>query len=320
MKDNEFLVVSQLFDSIAVIEKGIDKIYHYLLIHNRIDNLKEVCEMYELSLKRGYKVASVLNEKGLVNIYDRPMKIQLITPVIEKWQEIINLRIEQLQQEFQNKKNECETSLENFLKKYNIKEEVTSEPVEFISFNVNNFEDMYYPFLAKEDCMVALGIGYENPLISILQEDIVNSLDSEQIKSLQRGISKIQENVKYISIKVIINTEVVTDILSSKEYSKLIEHFNRLTWEFKNLDVRITDSYFSNFSIHDTELIQPSFDPTNKLIGSYISRNKNIYQIFYDKFNELFAEGVPVNTYLKENKIESKKNLSDEEIFALCMF
>lgn len=320
MEDKDFLVVSQLFDSIAVIEKGIDKIYHHLLIHNRIDNLKEVCEKYGLSLKRGYKVASVLNEKGLVNIYDRPMKIQLITPVIEKWQEIINSRIEQLQMEFQQKRTECETTLDIFLKKYNIKEEIITEPVEFISFSVKHFEDMYYPFLAKEECMIALGIGYENPLITLLQEDAFSSVQNNDRQSFLIGMQRIQENTPNLSIRVIINTEVVNEVLVSKEYEKLIEQVKKFTWKFKNLDVRITDSFFSNFSIRDTELIQPSFDPTNKLIGSYISRNKNIYQIFYDKFNELFDQGTEVNTYLKENKLKATNSLSDEEIFALCMF
>jgi len=40
--DNEFIAISQLFDSIGVIEKGIEKIYHHLLKHKRIENLEQV--------------------------------------------------------------------------------------------------------------------------------------------------------------------------------------------------------------------------------------------------------------------------------------
>ena len=61
MEDKEFLILSQLFDSIGIIEKGIERIYHYILINKRIENLKQVCNQFNLSLKRGYKICSVLN-------------------------------------------------------------------------------------------------------------------------------------------------------------------------------------------------------------------------------------------------------------------
>ena len=82
MEDNQFLSLSTLFDSIGIIEKGIEKIYHFLLQNSRIDNLKDVVAQYDLTLKRGYKICSVLSDLELVQIYDRPMKIHLATPVI----------------------------------------------------------------------------------------------------------------------------------------------------------------------------------------------------------------------------------------------
>ncbi|MFX0180507.1 MAG: hypothetical protein ACFE78_09965, partial [Candidatus Hodarchaeota archaeon] len=74
MEDSELLPLSSLFDAIGVIEKGIEKIYHYLLKNVRIDNLKDVSSQFGLTLKRGYKICSVLNDLELVQIYDRPMK------------------------------------------------------------------------------------------------------------------------------------------------------------------------------------------------------------------------------------------------------
>ena len=89
--------------------------------------------------------------------------------------------------------------------------------------------------------------------------------------------------------------------------------------EFESLNVRITKDNFSNFNLSDDELIQPSFSPTNKLIGAYISRNKNIYQIFYDKFNELFEKGIPLNNYLEQHDSLPIKSASDTQGFVLCI-
>jgi len=62
MADREFLALSSLFDAIGIIEKGIERIYHYLLKHKRIDNLTEVSTEFNLTLKRGYKICAVLND------------------------------------------------------------------------------------------------------------------------------------------------------------------------------------------------------------------------------------------------------------------
>ena len=118
MENGEFLPLSYLFDSIGIIEKGIEKIYHYLLLNKRIDNLKEVCDQYGLTLKRGYKICSVLNDLELVQIYDRPMKIHLVGNTISVWQKIINRHIENLTNQLQAKKNKCEMAFDTFMKKY----------------------------------------------------------------------------------------------------------------------------------------------------------------------------------------------------------
>ena len=320
MKDGEFIQLSNLFNSLGIIEKGIGRIYHYLLENKRIENLKRVCSQYNLSLKRGYKVCSVLNDLSLVQIYDRPMKISLATPILPIWQRLINERIEGLQNEFQEKKKKCESSLETFLTSYNIKEEVSQELIEFINFKLENFEDMYYPFLAKTECKIALGIRYENPLTKFILMSSKMDIEKDLNTLLLKGMTKIEENLKNIDIQVIFNNELVKELINSKEFVILTEQVESFEFDFKSIKVRITEDLFSNFSLNDNELSQPSFDPANILLGAYISRNKNIYQIFYDKFNEIFEKGVPINEYLKSILPElAYQSLSDKQTFALCL-
>ena len=44
MEENEFLAVSSLFDTIGVIEKGIERIYHYLLKNKLVDKRFVECD------------------------------------------------------------------------------------------------------------------------------------------------------------------------------------------------------------------------------------------------------------------------------------
>ena len=124
INDDNFIQLSNLFNSLGIIEKGIEKIYHYLLKNKRIENLKDVCKNYGLSLKRGYKIINVLSGMDLVQLYDRPMKINLATPILPIWQRLINQRIEELLNDFQEKKIKCESSFDLFVGSYNLKEEV----------------------------------------------------------------------------------------------------------------------------------------------------------------------------------------------------
>ena len=319
ISDEEFIHLSNLFNSLGIIEKGIERVYHYLLKNKKIDDLKDVCKKYGLSLKRGYKIINVLSGMDLVQIYDRPMKINLTTPLLPIWQTIINLRMEELLNEFQENKIKCESSFEIFLENYNIKEEVSQEPIEFINFSFNNFDEMYYPLFAENHCKIAIGIRYANPLIVFLQNNSIEDLPEHLRDSLFLAIDKIRENIKKINIQAIFNNELVNEILNSKEFSILSKHIASLDFKFKKIDVHITQESFSNFSLTDNELIQPSFDPTNKLMGVYISRNENIYQIFHGKFNEIFEKGIPINQYLQQVKNSPIESISEMQSFVLCL-
>ena len=318
MEESEFLAISSLFDTIGVIEKGIERIYHYLLKNKRIDNLKEVSSNFGLTLKRGYKVCSMLNELELVQIYDRPMKIHLSTPVLPLWQKIVNNRIEQLSHQFQEKKERAEFALEEFLKSYNIREDSTQEFVEFVNYDLNNFAETYSAFLAEKSCQIAIGIRYDNDLISLVKQKGIEGIPIEISSSIRDGILKIKENLKSLDMRVIFNAEIVKDLLLSKEFETLSNCFEQFDLIFKNIDIHVTPDDFSNFMLTDRALIQPSFDPSNKLIGSYLSRNSTIYKIFDDKFNELFENGIKIMQFLKEQDIK-KRDLNQAQLFVLCL-
>ncbi|MHA2039474.1 MAG: hypothetical protein ACW98X_23870 [Promethearchaeota archaeon] len=319
MEDAEFLSLSQLFDSIGIIEKGIERIYHHLLVNKRIDNLKEVCNQFSLSLKRGYKVCSVLSDLGLVQIYDRPMKIHLATPTLDLWQNLIHHRVEDLQNQFQEKRDRCEVSLKGFINKYRLEEQVSQEPVEFINYDLKNLDESYHSLLAANECKIAVGIRYNNPLIDYIHEDRYEDITEDAQGAIRFGMTRIKENLKKINVKVIFNSEVIKELLESKEYKLLINHIEPFDMQFKDITIHVTEEDFSNFSLTDNELIQPSFDPTNILIGIYVSRNKNIYQIFNDKFDEIFEKGIPINEFLDQNEDLSINSLSETQTFVLCV-
>ena len=319
MEDTEYLPLNQLFDSIGIIEKGIERMYHYLLLNKRIDNLKEVCDQFNLSLKRGYKICSVLSDLELVQIYDRPMKIHIANPIMTLWQNLIQKRIEDLKNQFNEKRDKCESAIEDFTRNYKLDQQVVQEPVEFINYSVSNFDESYHQFLAQSECKIAIGIRYDNPLISMIHEDRFQNIPDDMRTSMRAGMSRIKENLRSISVQVIFNSAVAKDLLSSNEFKLLTNHVESYNLEFKKLEIHVTDEAFSNFSLTDNELIQPSFDPTNILIGAYISRNKNIYQIFYDKFNEIFEKGIPMNRFITEQKDIGIDSLSETQLFVLCV-
>jgi len=319
MSEREFLALSSLFDTIGVIEKGIEKIYHYLLQHKRIDNLNDVSTQFDLTLKRGYKICAVLNDLGLVQIYDRPMKILAKSPPIAIWQRIINERIEELSQLFQGRKEKAESALEDFIQNYSFTEQVTQEFVEFINYDLHNFDETYISFMAEKECKIALGIRYENELSSVMKKYGISNIPEDLSDAMESGMTKIKENLFNVDIQAIFSTELIKELLISEEFELISNYLDSYGLKFKNLDVRVTDEDFSNFNLTDSELIQPSFDPTNILIGAYVSRNANIYQIFYEKFNELYEKGIPLTQFLKEQKEIKEESYSKTQLFGLCL-
>ncbi|UCC19581.1 MAG: hypothetical protein JSV62_16020 [Promethearchaeota archaeon] len=319
MEDTEYLPLSQLFDSIGIIEKGIERIYHYLLSNKRIDDLKEVCNKFNLSLKRGYKICSVLSDLGLVQIYDRPMKIHIATPIITLWQNLVHNRIEELQNQFQERREKCESALNDFTKKYIMDEQVVQEPVEFINYNVRNFDESYHSFLAQSECKIAIGIRYDNRLNILINKYGFDKIPEEINNAMKSGMNRIKDNLKNINIQVIFQSDVVKELLNSTEFELLAKQVEMFNLEFKKIIIHVTDENFSNFSLTDNELIQPSFDPAFELIGLYISRNRSIYQIFKEKFNQIFKSGIPIKQYIADQDDIKIESLSETQQFVLCI-
>jgi len=247
------------------------------------------------------------------------MKIHIATPELNLWQNIIHERIEELQNQFQEKTEKCESSLEEFIKNYNLEERVSQEPVEFINYNISNFDESYHSFLAQTLCKIAIGIRYNNPLIDLIHKERFDKIPQDTRESMSMGMNRIKDNLKNIDVQVIFNSEVIKEVLISREFELLSKHVEPYNMEFKSIIIHVTDENFSNFSLTDNELIQPSFDPTNILIGAYISRNKNIYQIFYDKFNEIFDKGISISQYIKNQEDLKIDSLTETELFILCL-
>jgi len=308
-----------LFDAIGIIEKGIEKIYHHLLKNKKIDNLSEVASQYDLTLKRGYKICSVLNDLELVQIYDRPMKIHLATPIIPLWQKIVTIRIEELTNLFQEQKEKAENALNDFIQTFKLGEQVAQEFVEFIKYSIQNLDETYHSLLSKNVCKIAIGIRYDNELIETIKIFGTKGKPDELKDIMKNSMTKIAGNLKNLDMQMIFNAEVVKELLLSLEFNILTEHLAQYNLEFKSIKVHVTYDDFSNFNLTDNELIQPSFDPTNRLIGSYISRNKNIFQIFYDKFNELFEKGIPLEQFVQDEAGIDLIKLSDTQKFVLCL-
>ncbi|MHA1488138.1 MAG: hypothetical protein ACTSRI_00370 [Promethearchaeota archaeon] len=319
MAENKSLSLIHLFDSIGIIEKGIEKIYHYLLKYNRIDNLKDISKQYDLSLKRGYKICSVLNDLGLVQIFDRPMKILLSSPVVPIWQKLINERIENLRIQFIEKERKCESAFEEFMKNYSLDEEISPEPVEFINFEGINLENIYYPLFTSEICKFAVGIKYNTPIKSLINKIPNGKIPNVEIDSFKRDMRRIKENLTKIKVYLIINNELMMELINGNEFKIMAKHLKTYNFEFKELNIRITEENLSNFCLTSTEFIQPCFAPSNLLIGLFVSRDDNIREIFNNKFKEFFDNGIPINDYLKSQKLLRKEPLSEAESFTLCL-
>ena len=131
---------------------------------------------------------------------------------------------------------------------------------------------------------------------------------------------RIKENLKNIKVQVIFHSDVVKDLISSEEFGLLTKHIDPMNMEFKNLKIHVTDENFSNFSLVDQAILgQPSFDPTNILIGAYISRNRNIYQIFDTKFNEIFKTGITIEEFIQKDKSLNMDSITETQSFVLCV-
>ncbi len=319
MEEDHYIELFNLFKDLGITESGIDKIYHYLLTNRRIEDLKAVCEDLDVNIKTAYKICSDLDELGLVHIYGRPMTIILKTPVIPIWQTIRENRIDELKQKFNNKRKQLDQSYNVFLRKYGLKEEKEhQQPVEYVDFDLPHLSDAFINLISNKFWKIAIGTPYETSIATIAKSLPYGKLRSALDTYLPtEDINKIKANLNRIQLNLIINDDVFEDFLQSKEFQALSQYYGTLNIEFNKIEVRVIQKYVSNFSLTNKKLVQPCFDPDNKLLGLYLSQKDQTYEAFTQKFKELFKEGVPVNTYLKIRNDLKKKSLTDTEKFTL---
>jgi len=309
--------IRKIFELIGKSEKSIEQIYDFLLRNKKIEDLRRVSNELGITLKRGYKVCAVLNELDLIQIFDRPMKINLLNPIVA-WQKIINKKINELSEDLDKKINTLEESLNSFFKVYELKEPEVGEPIEFLNFDTKNLNWVYYPYFANSVSRIAIGIAYENPFINELTKGEFSIIEKELAEILAENLKVLAEHVRQIEIFIVLNSNVLEAFLNSIRYKNIVDLINIKEFIPQKIEVRITHEDFSNFALRDDEmLIQPSFDPSNILLGSYISRQKDIVKIFKQKFDDLFENSLQVNDYLRDHRIFEKSELSNIDKLAL---
>src|SRR5271157_450205 len=291
-KEKRILILDNLFQMIDVKKKGISLVYDYLLEHEIIEDLNVVQDALGLTLKRIYKICAELKELNLCQTIDRPMKISLLDPQIA-WERAVNNKIQILRDELNEKIAATEKSLDEFFKTYNI-QKVQRSPVEFIRYD--GFEFALFALWGNQSVQIANGIKYNNPGLKKVLEDYAEKRIPDHL------IEHFKSAFPNLNIKVLLSAEALRDSIPDVEMYQQVEiQLAQEMLEFapKNVEVRVTQEPFSNFTIRDSEiLLQPSFDPNNELLGSFASSQKEIVQIFQDKFATLFENAMPLEEVL----------------------
>lgn len=293
----KFSSLIDLFESISIVEKGIEQVYDFLLKQPIIEDLNELVEALGLKPKRIYKINSVLKELGLIQIYYRPMKIQLLNP-LNSWEKLIQSKINEIQEEASNKIKYCHGSLEKMFSAYELVK-TPQMPVEFVSFVTPDLdlESEFFTMISDSESWIAHGLFYKYDYNRTF--DAIKKFSDE----FNENITKIIKNNKF---KVLVSDDYLKHVDDLFEKNKImIPNLENLLDFNLNIDLRHTKAQFSNFVLKDhSVLIQPSFDPSgDNLIGCFISSPKEIVEVFSNKFDDLFKQADPVRRNGK-NKIE----------------
>ena len=132
-------------------------------------------------------------------------------------------------------------------------------------------------------------------------------------------IQTILKKMSPIKYKILISKDYAQDILNViKKFSSNYTQFDDIENKYEEIwDIKICEETFGDFIILDgNELIQFSIDPSNKLLGIFISRNQEITEIFMNKFNEIYTQALDLAEYFKEINLKRKPTLFDKFIFS----
>ncbi|MHA1777023.1 MAG: hypothetical protein DRO88_09310 [Promethearchaeia archaeon] len=302
-----FLV--DLFHAIDIREKGIEYVYDILLQKQSVADIKEFVEISGISLKRTYKVIQLLEKLGLIQVYNRPMIVNIKNP-ITSWEILISEKIKEIRLEADHRIENCEISFQNFLRTYNLNpDNISVPPVEFISISATH----YTPKFFNSD------IVGESEVIKFVKGDIIKTPFNEKLKNILKKISedkegtvvmlkdyckKWQSAIPNINIEVLLTEDYVhsiNDMMKDINFRKL-EDETKADINLPSINIRVSSKVITNFLLRDNrELIQYSTSPDNSLIGLFISRQSEIYDIFAEKYKHEFNHAVNLDQYYIKN-------------------
>ncbi len=124
-------------------------------------------------------------------------------------------------------------------------------------------------------------------------------------------------------LTILLSGDYIEEVLNKLEKTQLKKGVERIgnlisNENLTNVKFKVIDQPFSNFAVKDKrDLFQYSISPNNKLIGAYISREKEVVGIFMDKFLELFETGESLKEYFKKRY---QRDVAKIEQIALILF
>ncbi|MHA1744647.1 MAG: hypothetical protein ACTSWW_01540 [Promethearchaeota archaeon] len=316
MEDLSYLV--ELFENISIKEKGIEQIYDYLLHNKIIEDPKSIVEEFDLSLKRIYKILSLLKSLGLVQTYDRPMKAVLNTP-LDAWQTIISNQIRDIELTASQQKTKCETAFQNMVDHYDLNPDLPDlPPVEYISMAGDDPFDFLINDLIgtpREICLakgVKFRIEYLKKAIDIIKNP--QTLQNYDYTGIEDIWDKFEKGFSQKTVKVLISHEWAEEALQGlpqmlKDITLLTNYLSKVKLD---IEIKISQQPVGNFILKDTtELLQFSVDPTNNLLGLFVSRQTEIVDIFQNKFMEIYQTSEDFNDYI-HNALGRDATMSDK--------
>ncbi|QEE16576.1 hypothetical protein DSAG12_02406 [Promethearchaeum syntrophicum] len=324
MEKNSFSSLIEIFSSIEVKEKGVEIVYDYLLKNQSIDNPKELANNLDLSIKRIYKIFSLLKQLGLIQVYDRPMKITINEP-ISAWEKLLSEKITSIRSEGDLKIDKCEKSFVDMKSAYKItREENSLPPVEYINIldNDDAFEFLKNDIIGNsKELSLTRGIKYDIKTFEKIFEMLKDPKNMKEkgysnVMLLVKTILKKMPSIKY---RILVSKERAQEILQFKKmFSFYSTKFEEFKINFQNIwEIRIYEGSCGDFIILDSnELIQFSIDPSKKLLGIFISRSHEITDIFFKKFEEMYSQALKLEDFFKQIKFDRTPTIFDKFIFS----
>ncbi|UYP48531.1 hypothetical protein NEF87_004816 [Candidatus Lokiarchaeum ossiferum] len=323
---NPFSKLVDLFDAIDINEKGIEIVYDYLIKNHTIEDPKSIYQTLGLSLKRIYKIFSVLKDLELVQVYSRPMKVILNDP-ITSWEKIVSDKIKQIRIESNEKITNCEMQFKSMIDSYNlIPEQPSLPPVEYINILGDNepIDFINNELLGGPEKNIFISKGLRVKIDFI--EHLYSLLSSKAYRkkngyaNFGEILEKWNKDFPNHTFNVLLSEEYLEETILKIAQTKIDPSELKILTEKMNpnIEVRVSQNTIGNFIIkEDEELLQYSVDPSNTLLGAFISRQKEIIDVFSNKFSEMYSQSVEISQFFKDKK---KPQLTLLEKIAYALF